>query len=1481
MNSNNGHIISSLKWDTLFDQKDGATMLQNRLSSWSKIYMPNEIISIFNKVCPPEQTWKIQSLQLNLGTIDLNNLEFELTIRLRRQLQEQLVDLIVNSNKNDRNIEIFNETTSPIAMLSVFLLQGVMPWNYRSEHGTVDQMLANQLKINHQQVIDLIIDTGATHQNVRKRIAWQINEPNILEIIKGLEPGNHRQIINFSNELITIQAKETIVQTSSRDFKKNLWLWVLNYLLVEHGTVFNKVVFMKSSIKQMSAHYNISYDKLLDLIEHTVEQINKRFNIDADFIFTLKTLLKERTSLEFKNKVIAENNAIDYWHILESYFNGTPAQAGILKNIRLNDLIIWLSKNDETRFRSLLIANPKKLWSGVINEFDVVSLEVVCSVLNTVGSVNLSHTIKFLNKLIREINLKAEQKISWKIGIEFLLSYKDTFYNNKDFIDYYIAALGVKLGITKKDLLSRLVTVKVPSSIKTGENLDLYSSITAIYVAESTADSTFVTNHFNELTNILCEQLITRTISKSECISIQKSLVKNIYLNPAKAINALAAYQHKDKLLTLIPYLTDNHTSQLLVESSTGEISSVISAIQRIWLEFKRDTKAAIILGEVVDENLVGLGLRTIIFHPEFKPSQFLEYLLKELFAVASPSQSIQLALFVNKLSTDSKLKSYGILMAIGKTVYGKYIKAAQSIGETSSDKKSIVNNKSFPYISSIGYEQTVSLKTSEQRQGKRSINNSSTDNITRLIAANIGNQKYALTQGFINGEWHFTIENLDQLLNMSIYSKVRVGKILIENLNDTSFVEFRASTGNSNIRLLNYLLPDGESLMQSLVANYTHILKRELTQFSRSKITLRLNEIYWQCILDYTSHKGDNKVLKRYFEAAILFDFPIADKGEIFKRIESFNKANHSSTTQEKYYQLKNGDKLFQHELYLLIEECLTLGAEVTHRHQKKYYLSELFLIGLESDPQKIRKIIANIQQTEKRVEVLTASISFTNFTSLITNGTNSDINQTIAAIQSLYEIVQHIVPGKIADELLKLYWEQLYKLITTNSVNSIDLNKLVKDSFYLIVKETHTNAGLIIEELKRNNIWLPPILTKALVLNVPAFSGHLLDELTRDPDKKLLKAEQKALLDELVWQLIIQKQIPVWFGASGERELKDLLNKIIVYHPLKLLHILKNEIIAEQQMVWLSQSINFKELSIAIGVLNRPQQSLLAILEQFHIALGNVSFGCVSAREFQSILFRKVLKAWASNNWKIISTANIWNELIWEVCVKRGVSKKAFLQHLAKLKLQFPLSLQISLGYLISEPIVAPNNIKYSKQVEQLLKKKESAATNVSIQVNNAGLVLLNSYIPILFDRLGFMSDKKFLNETIHVNAVHYLQYVVTGLSKTDEIHLPLNKILCGLPLSHPVPGSIDISDEHKKLIDGLINAAIGYWPAIGETSIAGFRGNWLVRDGLLIEQEEKWELIVEKRAYDLLIDKSPFSFSIIKYMWMDKPLHVTWPY
>lgn len=169
----------------------------------------------------------------------------------------------------------------------------------------------------------------------------------------------------------------------------------------------------------------------------------------------------------------------------------------------------------------------------------------------------------------------------------------------------------------------------------------------------------------------------------------------------------------------------------------------------------------------------------------------------------------------------------------------------------------------------------------------------------------------------------------------------------------------------------------------------------------------------------------------------------------------------------------------------------------------------------------------------------------------------------------------------------------------------------------------------------------------------------------------------------------------------------------------------------------------------------------------------------------------------------------------------------------------------------------------------------------TDHPVAVKDAGIIILNNYVPMLFERLGLVKDKHFKGQAEQFEAINYLHYLATGSTSTSDSLLALDKILCGIPVTTTVSGNLNPNSEQKKLVEGLIMAAISYWPAVGTSSLEGFRGNWLVRDGSLIEKDDHWELTVEKRTYDLLIAKSPFSFSVIKYPWMDKALHVIWKY
>jgi len=165
--------------------------------------------------------------------------------------------------------------------------------------------------------------------------------------------------------------------------------------------------------------------------------------------------------------------------------------------------------------------------------------------------------------------------------------------------------------------------------------------------------------------------------------------------------------------------------------------------------------------------------------------------------------------------------------------------------------------------------------------------------------------------------------------------------------------------------------------------------------------------------------------------------------------------------------------------------------------------------------------------------------------------------------------------------------------------------------------------------------------------------------------------------------------------------------------------------------------------------------------------------------------------------------------------------------------------------------------------------------------LEIKDAGIVLLNGSIPILFERLGLQKAREFVSHEHQIEAVHYLEEVASGWNTKDDSLLALDKILCGIPVTTFAPADLKPTSEQKNIIENLITATIHNWPAVGSASLDGFRRNWLERPGTLVEKSDYWELTVEHRAYDVLLIKFPYSFSIIKYPWMTKPLHVIWKY
>ncbi|MEA3302295.1 MAG: contractile injection system tape measure protein [Pseudomonadota bacterium] len=176
-------------------------------------------------------------------------------------------------------------------------------------------------------------------------------------------------------------------------------------------------------------------------------------------------------------------------------------------------------------------------------------------------------------------------------------------------------------------------------------------------------------------------------------------------------------------------------------------------------------------------------------------------------------------------------------------------------------------------------------------------------------------------------------------------------------------------------------------------------------------------------------------------------------------------------------------------------------------------------------------------------------------------------------------------------------------------------------------------------------------------------------------------------------------------------------------------------------------------------------------------------------------------------------------------------------------------------------------------------VLNDDEETPWDEEIYLANAGMVIAAPYLPRLFDLLGLTEQSRFTSREAAERGVHLLQYMVDERTSTPEYRLVLNKILCGVKPGIPIVREIEITDKETEAITSMMTAMIQNWKIIGNTSISGFRESFFQRKARLTRKEGAWHLQVEEQAFDMLLDQIPWSFSTIKYSWMDRVIFVKW--
>lgn len=197
------------------------------------------------------------------------------------------------------------------------------------------------------------------------------------------------------------------------------------------------------------------------------------------------------------------------------------------------------------------------------------------------------------------------------------------------------------------------------------------------------------------------------------------------------------------------------------------------------------------------------------------------------------------------------------------------------------------------------------------------------------------------------------------------------------------------------------------------------------------------------------------------------------------------------------------------------------------------------------------------------------------------------------------------------------------------------------------------------------------------------------------------------------------------------------------------------------------------------------------------------------------------------------------------------------------------------------LKQIIMAENN-HWENQDSANPRSNEPAESETAYHLHNAGIILAFPFLGRLFSMLKLMENNRFVNKEAQIRAIFILQYLIYGDKMPKEIpeyELVLNKLLTAYPFNEPLPAFLELKEEELKMADEMLRAILTYWEKLKNSSVAALRDAFLMRDGTLKVEEDRYVLTIQEKAYDMLIDTIPWNFRLIRFPWMEKRMDVKW--
>lgn len=160
----------------------------------------------------------------------------------------------------------------------------------------------------------------------------------------------------------------------------------------------------------------------------------------------------------------------------------------------------------------------------------------------------------------------------------------------------------------------------------------------------------------------------------------------------------------------------------------------------------------------------------------------------------------------------------------------------------------------------------------------------------------------------------------------------------------------------------------------------------------------------------------------------------------------------------------------------------------------------------------------------------------------------------------------------------------------------------------------------------------------------------------------------------------------------------------------------------------------------------------------------------------------------------------------------------------------------------------------------------------------IQNAGLILIHPFIKTFFEDCSLLhpNTQQLLDPEL---GAHLLHYIATGNTNAPEYDMVFEKFLCNIPVNQTINRHIKLSHKHKAQAKKVIESVQHNWPPMKAASAALLQNEFFQRSGKLVATDYDYNLTIERKAQDILLDKLAWGIGLFKLPWQEKFIFVNW--